>query len=66
VSHFVPLFAYEHLPADLRVVSSRFAALAEFMVSHLKDGPELTSCLRKILEAKDCAVRQAVIDRQPE
>jgi hypothetical protein len=25
------------------------------------DGPELTVCLRKLLEAKDCAVRAALV-----
>lgn len=32
------------------------------LVRTLEDGPELTAGLRKILEAKDCLVRQAIID----
>jgi hypothetical protein len=30
------------------------------MISELPDGPELTAGLRKLLEAKDCFVRQAL------
>lgn len=31
---------------------------------HLGDGPELTAALRKLLEAKDCLVRQALADQE--
>ena len=34
--------------------------LAEFAVHNLQDGPELTSGLRKLLEAKDAGVRAAL------
>jgi len=60
--HLLSLFEYEHLPIHLQRVSGPCAALAEDMVSRLDDGPELTAGLRKLLEAKDCFVRQAVID----
>ncbi|WP_211239461.1 hypothetical protein [Jiangella gansuensis] len=52
-------FAYDHLPAYLQGVSRPFAELAADMADRL-DGPELTVCLRKLLEAKDCAVRAAL------
>ena len=61
--HFQPLFEYGHLPEDLAQISAAFTTLAEFAVHNLQDGPELTSGLRKLLEAKDCMVRQAVLDR---
>lgn len=61
--HFKPLFEYGHLPEDLAEISAAVATLAEFAVHKLEDGPELTAGLRKLLEAKDCLVRQAVIDR---
>ncbi|ATW59079.1 hypothetical protein FDJ13_gp19 [Gordonia phage Gustav] len=64
--HFKPLFEYGHLPPDLQEISSAVATLAEFAVHQLQDGPELTAGLRKLLEAKDCMVRQAVIDRSAE
>jgi ferritin-like protein len=50
-------FAYEHLPAHLQEISSQFHDLAHDMVGRLPEGPETTVCLRKLLEAKDCAVR---------
>jgi hypothetical protein len=52
-------FAFEHLPHDLRAVSEPFSVLAHHLASKL-DGPELTAGLRKLLEAKDCAVRAAL------
>lgn len=52
-------FSYEHLPEHLAEISKPFCVLAE-TIAHQVDGPELTVCLRKLLEAKDCAVRAAV------
>lgn len=63
VAHFRPLFTFSHLPYDLAKVSEPFANLAESLLVELHDGPELSTALRKLVEAKDCAVRQAVIDR---
>lgn len=53
-------FTYCHLPEYLRAVSRECAVLAHSLVDQLPDGPELTAGLRKLLEAKDCFVRQAV------
>lgn len=54
-------FDYSHLPAGpLRETSAMCALLAGQMVDVLPDGPELTAGLRKLLEAKDCFVRQAL------
>lgn len=50
-------FAYAHLPAHLQAVSKPFGELAEQMVIELPRNPERTAGLRKLLEAKDCAVR---------
>lgn len=49
-------FTYEHLPDELAEVSKPFCDLAN-SVAHNLEGPEATVCLRKLLEAKDCAVR---------
>ena len=62
VAHFEPLFVYAHLPAPLREVSAAFSELAERLLGLLEDGPELSTALRKLLEGKDAAVRQAVLD----
>ena len=55
-------FHYEHLPPELAAVSGDCANLAHSMVAQLGEGPELTAGLRKLLEAKDCFVRQSAID----
>jgi len=53
-------FAYEHLPEYLQVVSKPFAELAKNLVDTVAGGPERTVALRKLLEAKDAAVRAAL------
>lgn len=50
-------FAYEHLPAGLQEISQPFGILAQSIVMNLPRNPERTAGLRKLLEAKDCAVR---------
>lgn len=50
-------FAYEHLPSHLQIVSKPFGDLARQMCETLPTNPERTAGLRKLLEAKDCAVR---------
>ena len=50
-------FDYEHLPDHLKRVSKEFALLAYWMVDNLPQNAERTAGLRKLLEAKDCAVR---------
>ena len=50
-------FAYAHLPAHLADVSRPFCELANHVVQMLPRNPERTVALRKLLEAKDAAVR---------
>lgn len=50
-------FRYDHLPERLKNVSRPFADLAQHMVDVLPRNPERSAGLRKLLEAKDCAVR---------
>jgi hypothetical protein len=50
-------FTYEHLPEHLRAVSKPFCDLAQHIVTTLPRNPERTVALRKLMEAKDCAVR---------
>ena len=57
VSHVLQYFTYAHLPEKLAAVSKPFADLAFQMADTLPSNPELTVALRKLLEAKDCAVR---------
>lgn len=74
IAHVLQFFAYEHLPPHLAYVSKPFCELAHALA--LGDncaeagtvttargpltGPELTVALRKLLEAKDAAVRAAL------
>ncbi len=45
------------LPPNLQSISLHFADLAGYMAKTLPRNPERTAMLRKLLEAKDCAVR---------
>jgi hypothetical protein len=69
--HILQFFAFKHLPPHLQTVSKPFCELAHAMVdgdngaesgtttfgSALPRNPERTVALRKLLEAKDAAVR---------
>lgn len=50
-------FEFGHLPPHLRDVSEPFCRLAESMCRELPRNQERSAGLRKLLEAKDCAVR---------
>jgi hypothetical protein len=50
-------FRYEHLRHDLQPISKVFSELAHDLVVTLPRNPERTVALRKLMEAKDCAVR---------
>jgi hypothetical protein len=49
-------FVSDHLAEPLRAISAPFAALAK-TIMELPRNPERTVALRKLLEAKDAAVR---------
>jgi hypothetical protein len=50
-------FRFEHLPDGLQETSRKFHSLAFDIVESVESGPERTVALRKLLEAKDAAVR---------
>lgn len=50
-------FTWQHLPEHLREISKPFCILADDIIQKLPKNPERTAALRKLLEAKDCAVR---------
>jgi hypothetical protein len=60
VAHVLQFFAFEHLPPKLREVSEPFHALAH-RVAGGSQNQETTVALRKLLEAKDAAVRAALV-----
>ena len=76
--YLLQFFAYSHLPPHLQAVSKPFCDLAFAIVGDdrgmsegtsvhfpLPSNPERTTALRKLLEAKDCAVRAALVDETP-
>jgi len=64
VVHLMGQFEHSHLPPDLAAISEACYRLAEQMYNAIDDNPELTTGLRKLLEAKDCFVRAAVANRR--
>lgn len=53
-------FNYSHLPQHLQAISKPFGDLANNLVATLPHNTELEVALRKLLEAKDAAVRAAL------
>lgn len=58
--YLLQFFKSEHLPENLRSVSQPFGVLAFDLCKQLPKNPERTTALRKLLEAKDCAVRALI------
>lgn len=56
VQAIMQFFVYAHLPPNLQEVSKMFGELAE-KVANGPQNAETTVALRKLLEAKDAAVR---------
>ena len=54
-------FAFGHLRPDLQRISQPFFDLAHLLALTVPAGPERTVALRKLLEAKDAAVRAVAI-----
>lgn len=63
--HILQFFSFSHLPPHLQEVSRPFSEMADRIVSTLPRNPERTVALRKLLEAKDAAVR-ALLAREVE
>lgn len=55
-------FEHDHLPPRLAEVAEPMCELAHRLTAALTDGPELSTGLRHLLEAKDCFVRQRIAD----
>lgn len=53
-------FEYSHLSPTLQQPAMNFHELAHWIVENLPSNPERTVALRKLLEAKDCAVRAII------
>jgi len=55
-------FEYSHLPVKLQAISHPFCELAAWINANLPRNPERDFALRKLLEAKDCAVRAGLYE----
>jgi hypothetical protein len=55
-------FTYDHLKPEYQYVSRPFCELAKQVAAELPRNPERTVALRKLLEAKDCAVRALIYE----
>lgn len=53
-------FAYEHLPEHLQEISKPFGEMAQQLAKVMGNNAEGVTALRKLLEAKDCAVRSII------
>lgn len=53
-------FEYAHLPEHLQEISRPFGDLAHQVADRGGDPAEVATALRKLLEAKDAAVRAAI------
>ena len=62
VRSLLQYFEYRHLPQRLQEVSQPLHDLAHHLALTLPQNAELTTGLRKLLEAKDCFVRAALTD----
>jgi hypothetical protein len=60
IEPILQFFGYKHLKPELQQVSSPFRALAFSLVDTLRRNPERSVALRKLLEAKDAAVRASI------
>ena len=64
VAWVLQFFAYSHLPSLLQAVSKPFCHLADEVASGPQNA-ETVMALRKLLEAKDCAVRAVIAFPEP-
>lgn len=55
-------FKFDHLAPKFQEISRPFGQLALSIVGTLPRNPERTVALRKLLEAKDAAVRAAIFE----
>jgi hypothetical protein len=60
--YLLQFFRFSHLRDELKPISRDFALAAFGVVERLPRNPERTTALRKLLEAKDCAVRAKIFE----
>lgn len=60
IQTLITYFDYYHLPDNLQLISEPFHKLAHYIDRNIPNNEEKKVGLRKLLEAKDCAVRAAL------
>ncbi len=60
IEHIMQFFSYSHLPPERQAISKPFGEMAEMIIAKIPRNPERTVALRKLLEAKDAAVRASM------
>lgn len=58
--HIMQFFSYRYLPPGLQKIARPFSDFAEFVVQMLPRNAERTVTLRKLLEARDAAMRASL------
>lgn len=58
--YLLQFFEYGHLPVQLQGTSLLFHDLAHALIASAPRNPERTMALRRLLEAKDCAIRALI------
>lgn len=53
-----------HLAPELRPIADVFTNAADVLLGSLGDSPQLVRGLHAMVEAKDCMVRQRILDRE--
>jgi hypothetical protein len=54
-------FEFNHLPPYLQVISAPFGKLANNLLGDLPSNFQRRDALKKLIEAKDCAVRSLLV-----
>jgi hypothetical protein len=62
IDDILRFFKWEHLPPELQETSKRFAVLA-YQIAEGPHNAETTTALRKLMEAKDAAVRAQLVNK---
>lgn len=65
MDRMIQFFQYKHLPDSLQAASKPFCDLALKLAEEYPNNPERTVALRKLLEAKDAAVR-SLLYKEPQ
>ncbi len=60
IQHVLQYFRYDHLPEQLQAYSKKFHDLAQDVAYSSPNSQETTVALRKLLEAKDAAIRSVI------